>query len=206
MEKLVLCLLKSADDVLTLEIDVSEDKFDQVRKLASLNSPNLKNLLKSCGLEPVHRNQVFAVAALVSTAESKIPKIPGDWLNLPCDESNFEFRSELAFQVVQRVAIERSLLHWATWKSQGTFGILRLLSVPLAAYRVRRFSVHLLTDQFDIAEKYESLRKSLNLSSVRVELMDRARSWWAAAGFTVALLGFLAAPFLEYVLKDFLSK
>jgi hypothetical protein len=199
--KIELCQLKSGDFVLTFEMKLSQDSLEKAKALTNLKNDKLKNFLETCGLEAALLNQVFSTTALILGSGEQPANCPADWLVLECEKSNLEFRSELGYRIVQRVAIERSLLSWATITSRSKRGFQRLVSVPLAAYRVRRFSVHLLTDQIDLVDKYDFLRRSYNLDAVRVELIDRAKSWWATMAFSLALLELFISPLVTALLN-----
>ena len=189
--------LKSANSCVALAIDTSALQISETKAIAAFSSKQLQNLLSSWGISPNKDKVIHPAVAYISTTNVGHKELPREWLVSEAEDKNFEFKSELALQLVQRVAIERSLYSWALRPSLRIKKLRRFFHAPYVAYRVRRWPVELMADQYDVIEKYSSLRDAFNLPSVRKSLLEQAKSWWTVATAVAAIIALLVSPLID---------
>jgi len=144
--------------------------------------------LLNLGLKSDSRKEVDPVAGLVGVDVTNLTELPESWSKMNATKSNSVLLTAIMLQIVMRVSIERSLLTWAT----STPPIIkRLFWGAITGYRVRRWPAEILSDRRHHNDLLTNLRQEFNLPSVRAEILERSRSWWALATVLLAILGLL---------------
>ena len=185
-QEYLLCKLSNGSSVLVasffFENDISVDEL-----LAASNHRNIENHILELGLSVVLEGQVFGVVGVTSQSEDLLLQLPDNWVKLESLPRNFGLKSRITRQIIARVGIERALLTWAINPVRQPK---KLIWGALSGFRVRRWPVALLSDLKKDAELLQAARDQFNLQSVRIEVLERARSWWTITAVVLALLSF----------------
>ncbi len=181
--------LRMADDVLVLSWKPTSSDTKALLESVKIRNRWLQSQLQILQVQPSLDSAVDPVVGVVG-GPSSIEKLPVEWIKLesrlPADR---RFVAELSVQLAARVAIERSLLQWATQHWDKT--VLSILRTPISSSLTRRWPVELLSDREHLSSAIRGARFALNLAAVRAEVLDRAKSWWSVLGFLVGILTLL---------------
>jgi hypothetical protein len=188
-QEYLLCELSNGSSVLVtsffFENEISVDEL-----LAVSHHPNIENNILELGLSLLLEEQVFGVVGVTSQNEDLLMRVPANWVKLESLPRNFVLKSRISRQIITRVGIERALLTWAVSPVRQPK---KLIWAALTGFRVRRWPVALLSDLKKDSELLQTAREQFNLQSVRIEVLERARSWWTVSAVILALLSFTFA-------------
>jgi len=182
----LLCELSNGSAVLAATF-LFENDITLGRLLEMSNHRNVEKLVSELGLSLDLEVQVFGVVGVASQDAGLLLQIPENWVKLESSSTTFALRSRILRQIVTRVGIERALLTWAVKKVKQPK---KLIWGALSGFRVRRWPVALLSDLKKDADLLQSAREQFNLQNVRMEILERARSWWTVFAVILALLSF----------------
>lgn len=202
LSRCVLIRLKGAMPVLVVTLDVSGKLESTAFKGTEWLRKVMRESASRHGLEISHESFVYPIMALISEETLSAERCQREWLIFEGNPRNFAFLTELAGQILQRVAIERSLTSWATQPTIRIKKLVRVFRAPLVAYRVRRWNVEPLFDRIDLKDKYSHLREAYNLPGARREVLEKAKSWWSVATVLAALAALFVGPIIESLFKQ----
>jgi len=181
--------LKEGEDVVVLEYPLL--RTDSESKLLKLTSrPTVRDLCQKYGMTVNSDQMIRGVVGVAILETINFMKFPSEWFIEQSESGDLNFYSEITRQVVSRVAVERSLLIWAT---TSKVGIANLTFAAHVAFKVRRWPVELLIDNESLSAEYKALRSNFNLPGARAEILERARSWWAGAAAVLAILSLIVS-------------
>jgi hypothetical protein len=188
-QEYLLCELSNGSSVLVTSFFFKkEPSVDEL--LAVSHHRNINNNIFELGLSLVLEEQVFGVVGVTSQSGDLLMQTPANWVKLESPPRNIVFKSRISRQIITRVGIERALLTWAVSPVRQPK---KLIWAALSGFRVRRWPVALLSDLKKDAELLQTAREQFNLQSVRIEVLERARSWWTVTAVILALLSFTFA-------------
>jgi hypothetical protein len=190
LDKAWLYGLRRGNPVLVLALNFQEDELSEVSRYRKLKSPGLLKVLKPLGLDfgVSTQRSVYPVIGTIGPKDSGWQPLTQDgWAHIHGEY----VESVLLGQIVTRVAIERSLLGWATWKPiTWSWNVFH----DATAFRLARsWRVELLSDWTEVSRLYSELRESLNLHRVRQEVLEAGKHWWTRLGALLALAAAIAA-------------
>jgi hypothetical protein len=184
--------LSGRTSVVCLSFGLEIQKIEQAKGLRLFSSPAVKRIFLSLGLHAAETTSVSAIASSVCPEGLDInTSVVDGWLNLKPQPKSDYFWSAIVTELAIRVAIERVLVQRFIGIRSATN--LNIFSIPIAAFRIRRWPVALLPDKTQARDLFLELRDSINLPSARSETLEHARTWWAAFGSLVGILAFGSA-------------
>lgn len=190
--------LYDANDVLTVIIELSTDSSEDVLLEANNGINNTQEVLtRTLGIKFATENVIYPVAgALLIDLKCEGSKLNEDWICEISDTRNAGFKTEIYRQLITRVAIERSLLNWASSSPNAKFW-LRMVWVPYVSFRLGQFKVNLLPDRSDINRKYIKMRDTFNLVEVRAELLATGKTFWTVSAVFISIIAIIASFFVR---------
>lgn len=177
--------LARGNGVMLLELEFETHQVDEVARYRKLSSPQLRKALRAFNLEATLdvRNAIYPViGSIVPESDEWKPATKDGWAHV----QGGHVEKVLLEQIIARVAIEKSFLSWII-RSDKRF------RSPVGLWLIRHWPVQLLTDWRDVSDQYALLRESLNLPSVRAELIENGKSWWSSVTATLGALALIAA-------------
>lgn len=186
--------LNGANSLLALSFDLPDDKLNLADDLRRAKSRRVQSIAARCLLELDADHYLYAVTASSSSAELGLANnVQDTWMHFGLSRSNIYLSKQIQEELAIRVAVERALISIAL--DDPTNPILRWARAPWVAYRVRNWSVELLIDKESVQLAFRTLRKSMNLPELREEILERARSWYAAVGTVLAVAAAITGIF-----------
>lgn len=176
--------------VLAVSLELKNDEKRKARDLRKLKHPLWQKTFGNL-LSIQNESSVNSVAGSVSFEKIVESGTSLDgWLHIVPSNEKDGFISYMVRELAIRVAIERSILSWATSRQKS---MIRLIQAPWSGYIVRRWQVQLLVENSEINDAYQRTRLSLNLDKVRIEVLERAKSWWSLSVALLSVFGLMLA-------------
>jgi hypothetical protein len=180
-----LFLLRNANPVLVLWMEFNGSHKPK-QGLQRLSVIDIQKIMEAVGLDDcidISTSVYSIVGSIAADGDPWLPLTKDGWLHI---HGTFMDR-KVVQQIVTQVAIERSILNFSLLKRRwpGSW-----FAAPFAGRLIRSWPVEFLADKQSISENYHNLRKSLNIPTVRAELLDKSKQWWTVVSSGAAIVAF----------------